>query len=61
VAKKGVMQKMIRDKEYFPIGKERRLAGVDVKKERSRAAREQETREAQQEKRKWRGPERQKR
>ena len=55
------MQKMIRDKEYFPIGKERRLAGVDVKKERSRAAHEQETREAQQEKRKWHGPERQKR
>jgi len=34
---------------------------MDAKEERSRAAREQEIREAQQERRKWRSPERQKR
>jgi len=61
VAKEGVMQKMIGDKEYSPIGKERRLVGVDAEKERNRAAREQETQEAQQRRRKQHGPERQKR
>jgi len=34
---------MIGDKEYFPIGKERRSVGVDAEEKRGRAVHEQET------------------
>ena len=33
MTKEDVMQKIIGDKEYSPIGREKRLAGVDVKEE----------------------------